>query len=244
MGTGCTVGEFACGFGGVGFARRDVVSIIRLEDVVKRYQHGDRTLTVLDGVDFSVDSGELVALMGPSGSGKSTLLNILGLLDEPTGGDVYLAGEDVTELDDDERTYIRKETMGFVFQDFHLLSTLTARENVELPLLLSDEFEGNGKSERTLERVGLGHRQGHYPSQLSGGQQQRVAIARALVTDPDLILADEPTGNLDRETGTRILEEIESATSMGVAVVIATHDPKVSDYATRTVDVSEGRLEG
>lgn len=220
------------------------MTIVHLEDVVKRYHHGGRTLTVLDGVDFSVESGELVALMGPSGSGKSTLLNILGLLDEPTAGDVYLGGDDVTDLDDDARTRIRKETMGFVFQDFHLLSTLTARENVELPLLLSDEFGGDGKSERTLERVGLGHRHEHYPSQLSGGQQQRVAIARALVTEPDLILADEPTGNLDRETGTRILEEIESATSMDVGVVIATHDPKVSDYATRTVDVSEGQLEG
>ncbi len=214
------------------------MTIVELKDVVKRYQHGDRTLTVLDGVDFSVD-----ALMGPSGSGKSTLLNVLGLLDEPTEGDVLLGGQNVTDLDDDERTGVRKETMGFVFQDFHLLSSLTALENVELPLLIADSFEGDGKPQRTLERVGLGHRHDHYPSELSGGQQQRVAIARALVTEPALILADEPTGNLDRETGTRILEEIESAASMGVGVVIATHDPKVSAYATRTVDVSEGRLE-
>lgn len=220
------------------------MTIVELRDVVKRYRHGDRTLTVLDGVDFSVEAGELVALMGPSGSGKSTLLNILGLLDEPSEGDVLLGGENVTHLDDDERTGIRKETMGFVFQDFHLLSSLTARENVELPLLLSDSFEGNGKPQRMLERVGLGHRHRHYPSELSGGQQQRVAIARALVTEPALILADEPTGNLDRETGTRILDEIETAASTGVGVVIATHDPKVDDYATRTVGISEGRLEG
>lgn len=219
------------------------MTIIHLEDVVKRYEHGDRTLTVLDGVDFSVEGGEIVALMGPSGSGKSTLLNILGLLDAPTEGVVYLGNQDVTNLDDDDRTHVRKETMGFVFQDFHLLSTLTARENVELPLLLADQYEGDGKANETLDRVGLGHRLEHYPSQLSGGQQQRVAIARALVTEPDLILADEPTGNLDRETGTRILEEIETAADLGVGVVIATHDPKVSKYSTRTVDVSEGQLE-
>ena len=224
--------------------RRVDVTIIHLEDVVKRYKHGDRTLTVLDGVDFSVDEGEIVALMGPSGSGKSTLLNILGLLDAPSEGVVYLGDQDVTDLDDDDRTHVRKDAMGFVFQDFHLLSTLTARENVELPLLIADEYEGEGKAERTLDRVGLAHRLDHYPTQLSGGQQQRVAIARALVTEPRLILADEPTGNLDRETGTRILEEIETVASMGVGVVIATHDQKVSDYATRTVGVSEGRLEG
>jgi putative ABC transport system ATP-binding protein len=217
--------------------------VVEGRDLVKRYESGEDTLEALKGVDVAVEAGEFIAVMGPSGSGKSTLLNLLGLLDEPTEGTVLIDGEDATRLSDRERTRVRKRTVGFVFQNFYLIPTLTARENVEVPRLLDRDAETQARAADLLERVGLGDRLDHRPGQLSGGQKQRVAIARSLVNEPRILLADEPTGNLDRETGATILGEFERVTDEGVAVVAVTHDPQVADFADRTVQIVDGRLE-
>jgi len=211
---------------------------IELERVVKEY-HGAETVRALDRVDLAVRGGEFLAVVGPSGSGKSTMLNLLGLLDAPTAGTVRLRGEDVTRLDERERTDARRRSIGFVFQDFHLLPTLTAVENVALPTAFGDRRLGRAAG--LLERVGLGDRLDHTPDALSGGQKQRVAVARALINRPGLVLADEPTGNLDRETGSRILSAIRETCDRGVAVVAVTHDELVTDYADRTVRIVDGR---
>ncbi|MBX0285929.1 ABC transporter ATP-binding protein [Haloarcula salinisoli] len=216
---------------------------LALVDVTKRYESGGGgAVTALSHVDFAVASGEVVAVVGPSGSGKSTMLNLLGLLDEPTEGSVELRGETTAGLSEAERTDARRESLGFVFQDFHLLPTLSAVENVRLPtaFLPGDATE---RARELLELVGLGDRLDHTPDELSGGQKQRVAIARALVNEPDVLLADEPTGNLDRDTGTAILEEIRRITDeAGVGVVAVTHDDLVTDYADRTVELVDGVL--
>jgi putative ABC transport system ATP-binding protein len=217
--------------------------VVEGRDLVKRYESGEDTLEALKGVDVAVEAGEFIAVMGPSGSGKSTLLNLLGLLDEPTEGTVLIDGEDATRLSDRERTRVRKRTVGFVFQNFYLIPTLTARENVEVPRLVDRDAETQARAADLLERVGLGDRLDHRPGQLSGGQKQRVAIARSLVNEPRILLADEPTGNLDRETGATILGEFERVTDEGVAVVAVTHDPQVADFADRTVQIVDGRLE-
>jgi putative ABC transport system ATP-binding protein len=217
--------------------------VVEGRDLVKRYESGEDTLEALKGVDVAVEAGEFIAVMGPSGSGKSTLLNLLGLLDEPTEGTVLIDGEDATRLSDRERTRVRKRTVGFVFQNFYLIPTLSARENVEVPRLLDRDAETQARAADLLERVGLGDRLDHRPGQLSGGQKQRVAIARSLVNEPRILLADEPTGNLDRETGATILGEFERVTDEGVAVVAVTHDPQVADFADRTVQIVDGRLE-
>jgi putative ABC transport system ATP-binding protein len=217
--------------------------VVEGRDLVKRYESGEDTLEALKGVDVAVEAGEFIAVMGPSGSGKSTLLNLLGLLDEPTEGTVLIDGEDATRLSDRERTRARKRTVGFVFQNFYLIPTLSARENVEVPRLLDRDAETQARAADLLERVGLGDRLDHRPGQLSGGQKQRVAIARSLVNEPRILLADEPTGNLDRETGATILGEFERVTDEGVAVVAVTHDPQVADFADRTVQIVDGRLE-
>jgi putative ABC transport system ATP-binding protein len=217
--------------------------VVEGRDLVKRYESSEDTLEALKGVDVAVEAGEFIAVMGPSGSGKSTLLNLLGLLDEPTEGTVLIDGEDATRLSDRERTRARKRTVGFVFQNFYLIPTLTARENVEVPRLLDRDAETQARAADLLERVGLGDRLDHRPGQLSGGQKQRVAIARSLVNEPRILLADEPTGNLDRETGATILGEFERVTDEGVAVVAVTHDPQVADFADRTVQIVDGRLE-
>jgi putative ABC transport system ATP-binding protein len=217
--------------------------VVEGRDLVKRYESGEDTLEALKGVDVAVEAGEFIAVMGPSGSGKSTLLNLLGLLDEPTEGTVLIDGEDATRLSDRERTRVRKRTVGFVFQNFYLIPTLTARENVEVPRLLDRDAETQARAADLLERVGLGDRLDHRPGQLSGGQKQRVAIARSLVNEPRILLADEPTGNLDRETGATILGEFERVTDEGVAVVAVTHDPQVADFADRTVQIVDGRLD-
>lgn len=215
------------------------MAAIELIDVTRRYDRGGETVVALDSVSMSVDHGSFVAIMGPSGSGKSTLLNVIGLLDSPDEGRVYVDGGDVTDIAIDERTRIRKETIGFVFQDFHLIPTLSALENVVMPTI----FDAEPKRERAadlLERVGLGDRVEHLPDELSGGQKQRVAIARALINSPTIVLADEPTGNLDRDTGERVLKELTAVTADGVSVVAVTHDPDVAAYADRTIELRDG----
>ena len=213
---------------------------IALRGVTKRYV-GAETVTALADVDLDVRRGEFLAVVGPSGSGKSTMLNLLGLLDAPTEGTVSLDGEDVTDFSERALTDARREYIGFVFQDFHLLPTLTAVENVTLPTAFTDGRYAD-RAVDLLGRVGLGDRLDHTPDELSGGQKQRVAIARALINQPDVLLADEPTGNLDRDTGVKILEEVKRICNRGVAVVAVTHDELVTEYADRTVRLVDGRL--
>lgn len=213
---------------------------IELDDVVKRYDRGGEVVTALGGVDLVVEAGEFLSIVGPSGSGKSTMLNVLGLLDVPTAGTVRLHGRDVTTLDDRERTLARKESVGFVFQDFYLLPTLTATENVLVPTMFDSDRDAEDRAIDLLGRLGLGDRTTHTPDELSGGQKQRVAIARALINEPEILLADEPTGNLDRDTGSTILEEFRRICDRGVSVVTVTHDPLVTTYAGRTVELVDG----
>ena len=215
---------------------------VSLRGVEKRYPGGGtEPVIALDDVDFAVEPGSFVAVVGPSGSGKSTLLNVLGLLDDPTAGERRLDGTDVTSLSVRERTAARKESIGFVFQDFHLLPTLTAVENVTLPTTF-DSGTADDRAATLLDRFGLGDRLDHEPTELSGGQKQRVAIARSLINDPAVLLADEPTGNLDTETGESILAEFERVKREGVAVVAVTHDPIVESFADRVVELRDGVL--
>ena len=220
------------------------MAVISASDAVREYESGDRTIRALKGVDLAVESGEFLAIVGPSGSGKSTLLNLLGLLDAPTSGRVTLDGRSVSELSIRQRTDVRRETVGFVFQSFFLVPTLTARENVTVPGLVRGDRDGLlERADRLLERVGLADRAEHYPDELSGGQKQRVAIARSLVNEPDILLADEPTGNLDRKTGAQVLDIFEEVAGEGVPVLTVTHDEQVTDYADRTVELVDGRIE-
>jgi putative ABC transport system ATP-binding protein len=219
------------------------MTVIDAQGLVKRYHTGGQTLYALAGIDFALESGEFVSIMGPSGSGKTTLLNILGLLDTPTEGTVLLEGQDVTGLSDRKRTSLRKRTIGFVFQHFYLLPTLTAVENVEVPLLLDSDPEVTNRARTLLERLGLGDRLDHKPDELSGGQKQRVAIARSLINSPKVVLADEPTGNLDSETGRQILDEFQRiADEDDVAIVAVTHDDLVNEYVDRTVHLVDGTI--
>jgi putative ABC transport system ATP-binding protein len=222
-------------------ATRDPVA--ELDDVTKEYRSGGEIIAALADVDFAVEPGEMVAVIGPSGSGKSTLLNVLGLLDVPTAGTVRLDGDDVTDYDDEARTMARRRTIGFVFQSFHLVPMLTAVENVLVPTMFV-RGDHRARAEDLLDRMGLGDRLDHRPDQLSGGQRQRVAIARALVNEPRLLLADEPTGNLDRDTGRRILEEFERiSTEEEVGVVAVTHDELVTEFTDRTVELVDGVIQ-
>jgi len=214
-----------------------------LRGVTRRYGSGATAVTALSDVDFVVRPDEMVAVVGPSGSGKSTLLTLLGLLDEPTSGRIELRGEPTAGLSPADRTDVRRKSIGFVFQDFHLLPTLDAVENVRLPTAFRPG-DATGRARDLLGRVGLGDRLSHTPDELSGGQKQRVAIARGLVNDPDVLLADEPTGNLDRDTGTQILEEFRRVSEDGVGVVAVTHDDLVTDYADRTVRLVDGVVGG
>lgn len=219
------------------------MSIIELSNVWKRYESGTETVEALKAVDFAADPGEFVAVMGPSGSGKSTMLNVLGLLDVPTEGVVSLDGRDVTDLSDEEMTRERKRSIGFIFQNFHLIPTLSAVENVEVPTLFGDDPTARQRASELLERVGLGERLHHRPDQLSGGQKQRVAVARALINEPRILLADEPTGNLDRDTGRDVLELFtELKVEEDVAVIAVTHDDQLRQYADRVVNLVDGRL--
>ncbi|MCR4391258.1 MAG: ABC transporter ATP-binding protein [Candidatus Acetothermia bacterium] len=219
-------------------------SLIRLERVTKVYRLGEVDVPALRGVDLTVEKGDFLALMGPSGSGKSTLLHLMGLLDRPTAGRIVWDGKDVTALKPNRLAELRGRHIGFVFQTFNLVATLTAVENVELPLLFLG-VSPRRRRERAVElltRVGLDDRLGHRPGQLSGGQQQRVAIARALAADPELILADEPTGNLDSATGQEILGLLSELHRQGKTVVVVTHDPEAAAAADRTFRVRDGLI--
>ncbi|WP_435184853.1 ABC transporter ATP-binding protein [Halobellus sp. EA9] len=216
-------------------------SVIELHGVVKRYRSGEETIEALKGVDFTADRGEMVTVIGPSGSGKSTMLNMIGLLDTPSEGTVHLDGRDVTDFSEDELTEERRSGIGFVFQAFHLLPMLTATENVELPSMWDTDVDRRDRAVDLLERVGLGDRLDHTPDQLSGGQQQRVAIARALINEPDILLADEPTGNLDQDTGATILDELTRLKEEeNIAIVAVTHDEQLVEYADREVNLVDG----
>lgn len=219
------------------------MTAIDASDLTKVYETGNETVTALDGIDFAIESGEFVSIMGPSGSGKTTFLNIAGLLDTPTEGQIRLGGKRVGEMPDAERTRLRKQTIGFVFQHYFLIPTLTALENVTVPRIFDDDPETDSRAADLLERVGLGDRLNHKPDELSGGQKQRVAIARSLINQPDIVLADEPTGNLDRETGRQILDEfVRVADDHNVAVVAVTHDEIVNEYVDRTVELIDGTI--
>jgi putative ABC transport system ATP-binding protein len=218
---------------------------IRLENVHKTYDLGEIQVNALRGVSMAIDPGEFVAIMGASGSGKSTLMNIVGCLDKPTKGQYFLDGRDVSGLTKRELAKIRSQKIGFVFQQFNLLSRTSALENVELPTIYSGLpiEERARRAQEALERVGLADRAGHFPSQLSGGQQQRVAIARALVNNPSLLLADEPTGNLDSRTSVEIMDIFQRLNSeQGLTVVIVTHEPDIAQYAKRALEFRDGRL--
>lgn len=219
------------------------MTVIDARKLVKRYRTGGQTLEALKGIDFTLEPGEFVSIMGPSGSGKTTLLNILGLLATPTEGQLFLEGRDVTDLDDRKRTLLRKQTIGFVFQNFYLLPTLSAVENVEVPRLFDRDQNREARARDLLTRVGLGDRLEHRPDQLSGGQKQRVAIARSLINDPKIVLADEPTGSLDRETGRQILDEFRRiADEQEVGIIAVTHDELVNEYVDRTVHLVDGSM--
>ncbi|MBX0302780.1 ABC transporter ATP-binding protein [Haloarcula salinisoli] len=219
------------------------MTVIDAQQLVKRYRTGGQTLEALKGIDFALEPGEFVSIMGPSGSGKTTLLNILGLLSTPTEGRLVLEDRDVTDLGDRKRTLLRKRSIGFVFQHFYLLPTLSAVENVEVPRLFDRDRNRRARARDLLTRVGLGDRLDHRPDQLSGGQKQRVAIARSLINDPMIVLADEPTGSLDRETGRQILDEFRRiADEQDVGIVAVTHDELVNEYVDRTVHLVDGSL--
>lgn len=218
--------------------------LISLKNIVKSYKNGDQELQVLKGINLEVYEGEFVAIMGPSGSGKSTLMNIIGLLDRPTSGDYSLNGKKVETLSDRHLASVRNKEIGFVFQQFFLLSKLNALQNVELPLI----YAGVSASQRRqlakqyLEKVELEKRMKHLPSELSGGQKQRVAIARALVNNPSIILADEPTGALDTKTGEQIMALLTALNREGKTIIMVTHEPDIADYATRKIVIRDGEI--
>ena len=218
--------------------------MIKTENLQKHFRTEEVETRALRGVNIEVSEGEFVAIMGPSGCGKSTLLNVLGLLDNPTSGTYHLQGTDVSALSEDDRTRLRRGIIGFVFQSFNLIDELHVRENIELPLL----YMGVPASERgprineVMERMGISHRSHHYPNQLSGGQQQRVAIARAVVTRPRLILADEPTGNLDSTNGREVMALLRQLNEGGTTVVMVTHSMRDASYATRTINLFDGEV--
>jgi putative ABC transport system ATP-binding protein len=221
--------------------------ILETSDLKKQYQMGEVTVDALAGVDFTVEAGEFVAIMGPSGSGKSTLLHLLGGLDGPSDGEVKLANRQLSVLKDNEITLIRRRKVGFIFQFYNLLPTLSAEENVALPLLIDGQNikAHQSKIDQLLDLVGLAERRTHRPNQLSGGQQQRVAIARAFVTDPAIVLADEPTGNLDSQTSSEILHLLRrSCDELGQTIVMVTHDASAASFADRIVFLMDGQLAG
>ncbi len=221
--------------------KKDAIAI-RLRDIKKIYKMGGQELAALNGIDLDIKRGEFAALMGPSGSGKSTLMNILGCLDRPTVGSYELEGKEVAHLSDDELAVMRNKHIGFVFQNFNLLSRISSLENVALPLV----YAGVGASERrkraqeVLEAVGLGDRAGHLPNELSGGQRQRVAIARALVNNPEIIMADEPTGNLDTKSTKEIMEIFQEMHGRGKTIILVTHEPEIAVCANRQLLVRDG----
>jgi len=219
--------------------------MIRVEGLTRRYRMGDADVCALDGVDLQIGAGEFVALMGPSGSGKSTFLNLLGCLDTPSAGQYWLGGEAVAGLEDERLAEVRNRAIGFIFQSFHLLPRLTALDNVLLPLRFARDEDADApqRARALLERLGLGHRVEHRPLELSGGQRQRVAIARALINRPRILLADEPTGNLDSRTTAEILDLLGELHGEGQTIVLVTHEDEVAQCAQRVVRMRDGRVE-
>lgn len=219
-------------------------TLIEIKDVYKIYNPGENEVRALDGVNLTINTGEFVAIIGQSGSGKSTLMNMLGCLDVPSSGEYYLAGEDVSKMTDDELSDIRNEQIGFIFQGFNLIQSLDAMENVELPLI----YRGLGREERhkiskeSLGRVGLLNRTHHKPTQMSGGQQQRVAIARAIAARPPIILADEPTGNLDSKSGSDVIHILHELHAEGRTIILITHDNLIAKTAERIVRIADGKI--
>lgn len=216
----------------------------RMTDIVKTYRVGDEPLNALKGVSLRAEPGEHLSILGPSGSGKSTLMNIIGCLDTPTSGEYVLHGSTVSSLSEVELARLRRQQIGFIFQNSQLLPRLTALKNVELPLIYAGvpPRERRSRAQAMLERVGLSDRMAHYPNQLSGGQQQRVAIARALVTNPSILLADEPTGALDQNNGRQVMELFGALNAEGRTVIVITHDLNIARYARRTVHIIDGEL--
>ena len=219
--------------------------LIETVDLWKTYRMGDEDIHALRGVSINIERGEYVAIMGPSGSGKSTLMNLIGCLDTPSQGSYLLNGKQVSQMNDNELARIRNEEIGFVFQTFNLLPRASALQNVELPLVYAgvDGSERTKRARTALEKVELGSRMGHRPNELSGGQRQRVAIARALVNNPSILLADEPTGNLDSKTGVEIMALFERLHKGGNTIVLVTHEPDVAAYAWRTIHIRDGQVE-
>ena len=216
--------------------------LIDLRNINKTYRNGDQELKVLKNINLTGEEGEFVAIMGPSGSGKSTLMNIIGMLDRPSTGEYFLENEDVANLGDKKLAKVRNNQIGFVFQQFFLLSKLNALQNVELPLIYAGVSQGSRKNlaKQYLEKVDLGTRMTHLPSELSGGQKQRVAIARALVNNPSIILADEPTGALDTKTGEQIMELLMELNAEGKTIIMVTHEPEIAAYAKRQIVIRDG----
>ncbi|MFJ5714889.1 ABC transporter ATP-binding protein [Neobacillus sp. NPDC093127] len=219
--------------------------MIKLDSITKSFLLGKESVHVLNGISLEIEQGEFVAIMGPSGSGKSTLMNIIGCLDKPTEGEYYLGGENVSHYSEKELARVRNQSIGFVFQQFHLLPRLTALKNVELPMIYAgiSKKERRARAEEALLKVGLGDRMDHLPNALSGGQKQRVAIARSIVNKPKLILADEPTGALDSKTSKDIMEQFLGLNGEGVTVIVVTHESEVAAYANRTIMVRDGLLQ-
>ena len=221
------------------------MEVLETKNLRKVYQLGNHAVNALDGVDFLVKKGEFVAIMGPSGSGKSTLLHLIGGLDQPTDGEVTLAGKPLSLLKDKEITLLRRHNVGFVFQFFNLLPTLTTEENITLPLIIDGKNprQYQERLDNLLKLVGLSERRNHKPDQLSGGEQQRVSLARALITEPEILLADEPTGNLDSKTGISIMELLRlSRDELGQTIVVVTHDARAAAYADRVVFLRDGKI--
>jgi putative ABC transport system ATP-binding protein len=218
--------------------------MIRTSDLVKVYRTDEVETTALNNVTFTIKKGEFVAIMGPSGCGKSTLLNIIGLLDNPSGGEFFFLDEEVSKYPERKRTNLRKSNIGFIFQSFNLIDELTVYENVELPLLYlkMSAAERKNRVNEVLDRMKIAHRRNHFPQQLSGGQQQRVAVARAVVTRPKLILADEPTGNLDSANGEEVMDLLTQLNEEGTTIIMVTHSPSHAEYAHRVVQLFDGHI--
>jgi putative ABC transport system ATP-binding protein len=218
------------------------MSLIEAHDLTKVYHRGSEEIHALKGVSLTVEKGEFVSIVGPSGSGKTGLMNLLGLLDTPTGGTLSINGTDVTTLKEKGRVVVRRDTIGFVFQQFFLIPTMTAQENLELPLLFSKKKPDPKKTESILEMLGLGHRGDHLPYQLSGGEMQRVAIGRALMNDPQIILADEPTGNLDSVSSEKIYDLFRRLCNQGLTLIVVTHNTELARRADRVITIRDGLL--
>lgn len=221
-----------------------MTSIIKTKSITKTYQMGDMEVHAVNGIDLKIKKGEFVAIVGTSGSGKSTLMHMIGLLDKPTSGKIYLRGEDVSDLTEDELAILRNKYIGFVFQSFNLLSRTSALDNVALPLIYSgtNKQTREKRAKKALEKVGLGDRLDHHSTQLSGGQQQRVAVARALVNNPSLILADEPTGNLDTKSGSEVMKLLGDLNKKGNTIVLVTHELDIANSAKRIVELKDGKI--